>query len=782
MGKEMVNLSSIENRFWVYGISSYLEHLKCQPLCAYSEVSDEFITYIVINISNMLQCIPFQYWHFWKRKLGDICCVALLLCPKSQMNWREYAERYYSDVLNDHISEGKLYYRLAVIQKNNMESLVNLGKSVFSKNPVPFNSDQMESVINTIYQQAIAPEPNSGNDRNMYIIMEYIKQSKPLILQNNTYNETKANEALDYFSQTFGLENISSLSSNNLLTQEKFKENRSVLLYYFRHAPLFAQLHIFELVGFGNPKNPFSLLFKNENNINSSGEIIHKELSSIHFPKSFNEWLHSLDHINIVSIQCSAIVMRKFLNGPYLVALPYTIPWFNFLIAIGFKMEALNNSSFYKFWSVFIENIFPWNDILKFLNNLVSLMIDSYVSTPIIKFYCQLFNSMDFDKLLLYMHGSNILPELVCCKGSLWYDVLLSYVDKSTGSSKNIKNLDGFEDITNSIVEGMHFGNEDQCGDKFWKRVCSSVFLFKGMIRRFDNFVGITFCQNDINFEYQTAFDMLTNLSFKRISNDEINVDNISHIINEPKIKARYNKNKPLSPNLNSFDRNGDLNYAALYSPWNYRNVNNSDNIQSKEDKIFEYLKNSIFNLESKFGYKELTLDSNKRLTDTYFLIDATSWLRHFARIYKITKTNLLQIAICSTTIQELRFLMKSNSENIVEAATRAVIIVGQLSKENKLLILRSDFIYSNIKETEAEFPGDVNLRIQVNGNVIETISKLPNHENTQIMVKDIVLVTDDRKMTMKAHENEISTFSTRFVFSLTNLLSKHHPNRIALD
>ena len=142
-----------------------------------------------------------------------------------------------------------------------------------------------------------------------------------------------------------------------------------------------------------------------------------------------------------------------------------------------------------------------------------------------------------------------------------------------------------------------------------------------------------------------------------------------------------YTGYKKLCPNYTCFDKNGEFLSASLYTSWYVPNGSNNPetNINSNcekenEGQFLECLKSD---------------DREIDLNTTYFVFDATSWLRHSARIFKLAQNRLLKFAICLTTFQELRFLRKSKDENVMEAATRGIITIRQLYYENKVLPLR---------------------------------------------------------------------------------------------
>ena len=108
----------------------------------------------------------------------------------------------------------------------------------------------------------------------------------------------------------------------------------------------------------------------------------------------------------------------------------------------------------------------------------------------------------------------------------------------------------------------------------------------------------------------------------------------------------------------------------------------------------------------------------------TYFVFDATSWLRHFAHIYKLASNHVLKFAVCLTTFQELRFLRKSKDANVVEASTRAIITMRQLYSDGNLLPLRFTGNVATDIEEHLEFEEQITWRSHVDEFVIEAVMK----------------------------------------------------------
>ncbi|CCH61228.1 hypothetical protein TBLA_0E01710 [Henningerozyma blattae CBS 6284] len=994
-------------------------------------------------------------------------------------------------------------YQRAFIERNSNSSSSNNAGS--SSNPNHF----MTSSFAKNFQQRF--------------LIEYLKHSEVMLLPNFLENDHLKTVVLNYFTNSFGkiaiqsnlsdpsnpnlntnsgsntsisgqanIENINNghniPSSSNVITSESlqinainlfnfrniFKQkNSDILKYFFKNSATFAESHILQLIGFGDPKNPFALLFQlpkylkerktkrkskasnsnsnmntnttvnanissntipssdvsmkyetnsdssnptnsksslykssnsnivmsssttsfataisTTNNSISSNMDVDTELQnngmededemldnlspqdffnnleslklSFFLPNSLEIWNESLKYINIISLNCSIIVLKKFLNGPLFVSLPHMLPWSYFIISLALRIESLENIESRIFWLQFIRKIFPWNSIVSYLNVIISVLLDNCYENSMITKLINNYSNKNLDELLVEFNENEYeLPEVWKCYGSLWFDVIAeNYQIYSRDCSKNISMKD--TKCLNYPIDGLPFDEMEENGTNFWKRSCRLIFLFKTMITRFNGFGGLTISSNTSVYCNRSDIPnnhILRTFAFKLLPDDDnymnnsnknshgpdnssnqntttdvmvhINQDDSSIVVDEDNVMSMLDSNldkldsfnsnnnaingnimnnngsisidnsdentiqnviindsnternidtwipfeknsiqntdlncepglslieneslfeyegyKRFIPDFSNFDKNGELISTSLYtstiidtingsssnaniintttnandesnndssatagSNQNKESSNSTTNIDNKELFLME---KEIFNKILDPDYKnideiwrgEMFHDTSIQFSDTYFVLDATSWLRHFAHVYKLATNGILKFAICLTTFQELRFLRKSKDENVMEAATRAIITLRQLYSEKRLLPLRFTGNIATHIEEHLEFEEQITWRSHVDEFVIEAIKRAQlkrrdnrnqedsnvtssnnnpiinnNENNGNLNVTDMifVLVTDDISMIKKRQEeksdNDIITFSTKFVFSLCNML-----------
>lgn len=918
IGEEIIEIYRIERRLWVYGTITFLDVLKNFSNFMDPDVCSQFITHVFISLSTMLIDIPPKHSIPWLQRLGDLSRMAIALYPSGFIDWKLSAEYWYLEAMKFTYSHGKLYYHMSTVQQNTLEAFVNLGKSVFCQDTFTPSQQYMQLVIDNIYQRTFVDRTNNGNIRNSDLI-DYLKHSEVMLLPTFLENAELQRVVLNYFQDRFGID----YNENNIFeTQQMFTQIPSSLRFYFRHAPAFAESHILQIIGFGDPKNPFAILFdlpkylkerkdkkdknrtrtadSNSNNSNGNDNANNHtnsnvtnsiatssattttvnspistlqptgdlgsdmsidqtsiQISTTDFFENIDSlkapikkaniyiWLKSLDFVNLTSLKCSMIVLKKFLHGPFLIALPHFLPWAYFIVATATKARRTfqDDESSLKFWNVLIKRLFPWNTISSFLNVLIAYALDNFHNCECINSICDEYSRFEtLDELLIYFNDNEELPEVWKCWGTLWYDTLC---DKGALKAENFQQL-GIKDhmFLDLPIDGIDFDTQDEIGEKFWKRALRLIFMFKKIAEEFNIGLAIS---NDVsvycNDPQVEPSHILRTFCFKAIPYTEDTSERFNEMIPLCEEIDEINSNFGAAPSLSlipgesifdylgykkffpdseSFDKNGDVISSSLYTKYltNNKNVmsgggannNNSGSTpvvvdSSKSSSGFNFPNtiattttanteitptqpiptqpstNGIFGDEeewfTKYMGQENTFDTfddpldviNKEFT--YFVFDATSWLRHFAHIYKLATNNVLRFAVCLTTFQELRFLRKSKDENVVEAAARAIITMRQLYREDKLLPLRFTGNMAADIEEHLEVEEQITWRSHVDEFVIEAVMKAQQkfkEHNTIGMSSDfiyVVLVTDDITMAKKAKDQQVMTFSTHFIFSL---------------
>jgi len=350
----------------------------------------------------------------------------------------------------------------------------------------------------------------------------------------------------------------------------------------------------------------------------------------------------------------------------------------------------------------------------------------------------------------------------------------------------NIKvDCDNYEDTD----YGIEFDKEVENGESFWNRLSEILKVFFKLALK--NSFGLKLCET-------SHIGLGSHLFQFEFSKNERNFkNNISLIIdyyNDNIVKLAGSKG--FIVDFKDFTGFGDRITGCIYTSGSLErlNIQGGDDLDF-ENRYFENFDNLEFDLFQKYiKFKDLNL------AGSYFILDATSWLRHSGRIFKIMANNLIQLGICLTTFQELRFLRKSKDITVSDAATRAVIILRHLYDQKKILPLRFTGNLATTIEEHLEYETKMTWKTHVDEFVIDAIFKNdrrlfdmnlegaetgePNdqdmdlvaegNEETNTPKKEIFLVSDDAPMREKASRYQITSISSRFMFILCNELGNN--------
>ncbi|XBW38640.1 hypothetical protein QEN19_004228 [Hanseniaspora menglaensis] len=856
IGKEIVEMYRIERRLWVYGCITFLDVLKnfinnnLDPT-----IWSQFIINVFINLSEMLVELPESYRQPWFERLGDLSRMAIALYPRGFIDWKLSSEYWYKRAILHNIGHGKLYYHISTVEQNTLQAYVHLGKSVFCKDMFIPSQHYMQLVIDNIYQRAYSEyqlaesniplldhyykqysEYKSGYSllhfpdgtimnpdqlkrgllthfftnhhyqHYVYIshIVEYLKHVEVISMPTFNTNKDLQQIVLDYFENSFGEWKKTTSSffpkDNSNFFNEKyiFLQDSEKIKFYFSTSGLFAQSHILQLVGFGNPVNPFAILFglpgklkekKNkrekkmasnngatgqqsteEANINSSNSDVEEE--------EILSYAESSKQISMVTATCAKSVLTKYLSGPLLPALPHLLTYGYFFTAVYTQIEALKNhnsdvemtveqqlastelfvANDIEWWEEYMKSLFPWDKIVDFLNVLILFSLKNCPEK-----YATLINGNETASII----SSTVkdLPEALGLVGTLWFDCLNITVD-----------CDGSEDTD----YGLEFDKIVESGEGFWIRCVELLRVF--FILAQNNSFGLRLCETSHSglgshlFQYEHS-------QLVRNNSDDISLIIQYYNINIVKLAG----SKGFIVDFKDFTGFGDRITGCIYTSGSLERLN----IQGGDDLDFENRYFEHFDQVEIELFQKYIKQGDLNLSESFFILDATSWLRHSGRIFKIMASKLVKLSICLTTFQELRFLRKSKDPTVSDAATRAVIILRHLYEQGKILPLRFTGNLATTIEEHLEYETKMTWKTHVDEFVIDAIHKNDGKllstgngqeqpEFSDVVMRDegrtrkIFLVSDDVPMRDKASLCNITSISSRFMFMLCNELGSN--------
>lgn len=479
-GKNIVDLYKIPRRMWVYGIVGFLEVLKnIMTIFLDHEIFSCFIAYCFSIVSNLTDpALEMEGW--WCEKLGDLSRMAIALYASRFIDWKISAEYWYSVAMKTMYGHGKIYYHICTVQQDNLDALVNIGKSVICRDPFVPTQQYLCLVVENICTQ-----------RNILSLLElptidFIKIHKVLLSIHTNSNST--NEAahqtenildaqLQYgidlvtrYGLTFGCDShgfnfftrmfcipgatqdkYGADPFNSYLKQQHEQDQQGNTLdtiekmnFWFNKGSLFAIANVNHLTGFGDPKNPFAKIFglpealkerkdkkDRKRKLKSLGtqeegaeagtgisNMVGSDGQLLAASElSVTDWFFCLKYINKSVLELSFRILNHYLIGPKQALTCHVIVWLYFLIAVGEASEKYPNSKSMFLW--LFRKFFPWESLINYLNTLVSVTTTNNNLSSMCRDY--LINHPDY---LEYFNENEFLPEVWKCWGTLWFDVI----------------------------------------------------------------------------------------------------------------------------------------------------------------------------------------------------------------------------------------------------------------------------------------------------------------------------------------------------------------------
>jgi len=523
-GKNIVDLYKIPRRMWVYGIVGFLEVLKnIMSIFLDHEIYLCFIAYCFSIVSNLTDpALEMEGW--WCEKLGDLSRMAIALYASRFIDWKISAEYWYSVAMKTMYGHGKIYYHICTVQQDNLDALVNIGKSVICRDPFVPTQQYLRLVVENICTQ-----------RNILSLLElpiidFIKIHKVLLsIHTNSINANEASHqtenihdsqlqygidlvtrygltfgcdshGFNFFTRTFCIPGATHNKYgadpfNQYLKQQHEQDQQSNTLdtlekmnFWFNKGSLFAIANVNHLIGFGDPKNPFAKIFqlpealkerkdKKERKRKSKSQGSQEDstemgasLSNMSGAEgqflvaselSITDWFYCLTYINKSVLELSFRILNHYLIGPKLVSTCHVIVWLYFLIAVGEASNKYPNSKSMFLW--LFRKFFPWESLINYLNTLVAVTTNN----PNLNGMCRNY-LLNHPNYLQYFNENEFLPEVWKCWGTLWFDVISSKQDYNDLNSAGVLSHSLFDlpICGTSPVINIHGNNNHSHGNK----------------------------------------------------------------------------------------------------------------------------------------------------------------------------------------------------------------------------------------------------------------------------------------------------------------------------
>ncbi|CAH6720128.1 EST/SMG-like protein 1 [[Candida] jaroonii] len=826
-GKNIVDLYKIPRRMWVYGVVAFLEVLKnIINIFQDHEICSCFIGHCFTIISNLTDPIlDMQGW--WSEKLGDLSRMAIALYSSRFIDWKVSAEHWYSISMRTLYGHGKIYYHMCTVQQDNLDALVNIGKSVICRDPFVPTQQYLRLVVENICTQ-----------RNILSLLElpiidFIKIHKVLLSINSNQLNDQLQYGIDLVSR-YGITFGSDSNGYNFFTRELYTPNgitntndphtpfylshqqngvNSIekLNFWLNKGPLFAISNINHIIGLGDAKNPFGKLFllpealkerkDKKDRKRKSKSSITEDLPNLSPSNSLNgqtvlaselsteNWFYCLQFLNKSVLELSIRILKHYLVGPIEASYGHVIIWLYFLISIGEATNKNPKSKKMMYW--LFQKIFPWESMINYLNTILE----------IIKSNSQLNNKCyeilnNYSNYIQFFNENETLSEVWRCWGTLWFDFISLKTDYSDFETAGIVDYNIF-DLPVSGINSNFKNDIKQSFDENNHRLIRIILLARfiadnyefGLLRNFD---GFKFNQNFINNLNDDPVSSDINLQIE----DFLYGDNrfISHNFFE-----NINWDNLINPEItNSLDKfNIDKNWFKESTDFSI--IGNDDII--KNDNFNQQINDTNLDKDSIEFYQSMVNSENLSLMNdndlitgdlgdnmdsklTYITLDTNIWLKHCGRIFKCIRNKVFKISIPLIVFQELRSLRKSAEATIADAATRSVIIIRELYSAKEILPLRFDgTIASDINET-TEFENNSNWRAGVDETILNSVN-LQNELSKNILrglnstidnlvldsklsksFRYCILITDDRNMRLRAKTMGVTSFQSKWLFT----------------
>lgn len=504
-GKNIVDLYKIPRRMWVYGVVAFLEVLKnVVGIFQDHEICLCFISHCFSIISNLTDpVLDMEGW--WLEKLGDLSRMAIALYSSKFIDWKFSAEYWYSIAMRTLHGHGKIYYHMCTVQQDNLDALVNIGKSVSCRDPFVPTQQYLRLVVENICTQ-----------RNILSLLElpiidFIKIHKVLLSINanqlihdgnpngiDNIHETQLQYGIDLVSRysiTFGsdsngynfftrelysvngMNNPNDSHNNPYYLQQQQQQsginNIEKLNFWMSKGPLFAIANINHIIGLGDSRNPFAKLFllpealkerKDKKDRKRKSKASISEDLNLSNPNSLNEqsvtaselsvenWFYCLNFLNKSVIELSIRILKHYLIGPIQASCGHVIIWLYFLIAIG---EAVNkNPNANNMFKWFLRKLFPWESLINYLNNIQKIIVDNFE----LRNRCREL-ILGQSNYVQYFNEHEKLAEVWKCWGTLWFDFVGIKTDYSDPEGSGVTDYNIFDLPVSGISASLRTGN-----------------------------------------------------------------------------------------------------------------------------------------------------------------------------------------------------------------------------------------------------------------------------------------------------------------------------------
>ncbi|KAH3662587.1 hypothetical protein OGAPHI_005839 [Ogataea philodendri] len=793
-GRPLVTNYRILRRMWVYGVVSFLEVLKnVAAIFVDHEVCGCFIAY-AFNIISCLTDAQLGVEGWWAEKLGDLSRMAIALYPARYMDWKISSVYWYQLAMRTQFGHGKIYYHMCTVESDNLEALVDIGKSVTCRDPFAPTLQYLRLIVDNVCAQR-----NILSSVEMAMI-DFVKIHKILLMPNYNTNIEMAN-LVSHYSSHFGLDS-SSIDYFQLRGDMSSALSSDKLNFWFQKGANFALCNINHLIGFGDCRNPFAKLFelpealkqrkdkkdKRRKSKTETGEEMIRPADSEAIYNSTaaeqdeNSWFTLLDFVNKGVIELSMNMLKQYLSGPLPSSTQHVIVWLYFIAAVGKATQKYPASK--PLFSYILSRYIPWMKLVPYLNDILFIVRSSNETRAVIEAQSHQGDILD------YYSGNEKLWEVWKCWGSIWFDQISMKTDYQsifdTGVTGYIFDIptaglryDPKQD-TIRYLRIYHLGSYIADNfPEFGLVKAGSVFKYK-------------LDQNVVHQEQSNASAGYFSQDARLLSlieplNPKISVDTQEDpwkaITTDELPSWEYNSHGFMTEYVNKQGLGSVSGSASDYS--NFIGIDDLEDEEyedssaddSSDKPVAPYAPTRV-SIVGNLGEKMDTAITNISL-------DTNAWLKHCGKIYKCVRSELFLLSIPLTVFQELRSLRRSADSSVADSATRAVIIVRQLYTDKQVVPIRADGTKASSLNETLEFEQNQNWRNNTDEIIMKAVKLNDDMSKSVLLGLDAavnsgthtldrleasvfrynVLVTDDRNMAIRSKAIGLFTVTSAWLF-----------------
>ncbi|KAG7829084.1 hypothetical protein KL920_002877 [Ogataea angusta] len=804
-GKPLVTNYRILRRMWVYGVVSFLEVLKnVAAIFVDHEVCGCFIAY-AFNIISCLTDSQLGVEGWWAEKLGDLSRMAIALYPARYMDWKVSSVYWYQLAMRTQFGHGKIYYHMCTVENDNLEALVDIGKSVTCRDPFVPTLQYLRLIVdNVCAQRSILTSVEMA-------MIDFVKIHKILLMPNYSTNLEMAN-LVSHYSSHFGLDS-SSTDYFQLRGDLRSALSTEKLNFWFQKGANFALCNINHLIGFGDCRNPFAKLFelpealklrkdkkdKRRKSKTDQTEDLAKTLDSEAIYNSTADeqdeasWFTLLDFVNKGVIELSMKMLKKYVMGPLPSSTPHVIVWLYFVVAVGKATRKYPASR--PLFTYFLARYIPWMQLVPYLNDVAFLVAVSGAVAKELPEHAADFQQGRLHSVLDHFAENETLWEAWKCWGSVWFDQVAL-----KGDYQSVAETGVVGDIFDIPTAGIRY-DAQQDVHRFLRVYSLAAFIASS----FPEF-GLVLAGSV--FKYRVNPD---------VSRYEQSNTSVGYFCQDPRLKSLV---EPANTKIcvQPGDAVAELPVSSLPS-WDYNSPGFMSEYIHKQD--LGSVSGSASEYSSFMGMDELDEDyedsSGEDVSDrnttpyapaavavagnlgekmdtevTMISLDTNTWLKHCGKVYKCVRSGLFRLGIPLTVFQELRSLRRSADNSVADSATRAVIIVRQLFADQQITPIRADGTMASTLNETLEFEQNQNWRNHTDDIIIKAV-KLSDDSSKSVLQGEgtainggarlldrleasvfryHILVTDDRNMAVRSKAIGLTTFSSAWLFDQLNKIA----------